>query len=86
MEPVLEIYTRGLTSIAIQAEIEAEGATEKFKTDLAVLLPQTKSLEQKIESQLDFVDEMPRLVASGDGSLGFQFQKNYILLAYYCLI
>ena len=29
---------------------------------------------------------MPVLVAQGDGNKTFSFQKNYILLSYYCLI
>lgn len=44
------------------------------------------SLSDKIKSKCDFMNKLPMLVNKGDGNIGFQFQKSYILLAYYCLI
>ena len=49
-------------------------------------MPAEKLLAEKIVVKSEFLKSLPVLVAQGDGNKCFSFQKNYTLLAYYCLI
>ena len=86
MNPVLEIYTHGLSSIAVQSQTIENESLQAVQNDLRLLVPPLKTLEEKIKVHTDFIGQLPFLVPEGDGGTAFQFQKNYVLLAYYCLI
>ena len=88
MDPVFEIYSHGLASQTLMKEVaEAANKTpEEVKESLQPLMPDKLALAEKIAVRTQFLDKLPLLVAAGDGNEAFSFQKNYALLAYYCLI
>jgi len=87
MDPVIEIYTHGVASKTLQDEVCAEtDPPNHVQETLKHLMPEEKDLAQKITMKSDFLNQLPVLVADGDGNTGFSFQKNYTLLAFYCLI
>lgn len=86
MDPVIEVYTNGIASQTLQAEVYGEDYKEASQKDLLLMLPKERTLAEKIKLSNDYTSDLPQLVPEGDGSTAFSFQKNYILLAYYCLI
>ena len=87
MDPVYEIYSHGIASQTLMKEVARENQTgDQVRAELANLMPPKKTLAQKIATKTDYLDNLPILVASGDGNQHFAFQKNYALLSYYCLI
>lgn len=57
-----------------------------MREQLANLMPNKKTLAEKIAMRTEYLQKLPVFVMSGDGNNAFSFQKNYALLSYYCLI
>ncbi len=81
MNPVIEIYTNGIDSKTLQDEVsehteigrETKANGGDIQETLKHLLAEPKTLAQKIQQKNDFVNQLPLLVAEGDGNTGFSF-------------
>lgn len=69
MDPVYEIYSHGIASQTLMKEVAGENQTgDQVRAELANLMPPKKTLAQKIATKTDYLDNLPILVASGDGN------------------